>query len=107
MPVVILAGGIDLSAGTAVALSAVVLAVGLKQGYPWPAAAAGGVAAGGLGGRCPGAAAGAARARWAVLLAVGLKQGYPWPAAVAGCVAAGGLCGLFNGAVVAKGRVVP
>lgn len=48
MTVIILAGGIDLSAGTATALAAVVLAVGLKGGWPWPAALAAAIGTGGL-----------------------------------------------------------
>lgn len=48
MTVIILAGGIDLSAGTATALSAVVLAVGLKHDWPWPVAVAAAIGVGGL-----------------------------------------------------------
>src|SRR4051794_39560961 len=47
MTVVILAGGIDLSAGTALALASVFVADGLRRGWPWPAALAAGVAVGG------------------------------------------------------------
>jgi ribose transport system permease protein len=48
MTVVILAGGIDLSAGTALALASVVVAEGLRRGWPWPVALATGMAVGGL-----------------------------------------------------------
>jgi ribose transport system permease protein len=48
MTLVIIAGGIDLSAGTALALSATVLAWCLREGLPVPVALAAGVATGGL-----------------------------------------------------------
>jgi ribose transport system permease protein len=48
MTMIILAGGIDLSAGTALALSSVVLAFGVERRWPLPAALAAAVATGGL-----------------------------------------------------------
>jgi ribose transport system permease protein len=48
MTVIIIAGGIDLSAGTALALSATVLAWCLRAGYPAPLAVLAGIGAGGL-----------------------------------------------------------
>ncbi len=46
MTMIIIAAGIDLSAGTAMALSATVLAWLLREGYPPPVAVAGGIATG-------------------------------------------------------------
>ncbi len=48
MTVIIISGGIDLSAGTAMALSATVLAYALREGYSVPIAIGTGVAVGGL-----------------------------------------------------------
>lgn len=55
MTIVIIAGGIDLSSGTTVALSATVLAWGLKHNWPWAIAVAAALATGGLAGFLNGA----------------------------------------------------
>jgi ribose transport system permease protein len=54
MTIIIVSAGIDLSAGTAMALSATVLAWVLREGFPPPLAVAAGIATGGLAGFCNG-----------------------------------------------------
>lgn len=55
MTLIIIGGGIDLSVGTALSLSATVLAYGLREGWPVPAAIGAGVATGALCGLINGA----------------------------------------------------
>jgi len=58
---VIIAGGIDISVGSTVAFSGIAAVLALREGAPWPAAALGGVLAGGLVGAVNGGLATAAR----------------------------------------------